>query len=84
MLGELASLSNNIFERRMTTGNGLFALFDSDFEQILEQIDSLRAKTLSNTNLVASRHIKGEKGSLPFDVRRLKMLLFKLPNLKCE
>ena len=56
----------------MSTGNGLFALFGSDFEQILEQIDSLRVKTLSNTNLVASRHIKGEKGSLPFDVRCLK------------
>ena len=68
----------------MSTGNGLFALFGSDFEQILEQIDSLRVKTLSNTNLVASRHIKGEKGSLPFDVRCLKTLLLKLPNLECE
>ena len=30
----------------------------------------LRVKALSNTNLVASRHIKGEKGSLPADERR--------------
>ena len=72
-----------VFERCMSTGNGLFALFGSDFEQILEQSDSLRVKTLSNTNLVTLRHIKGEKGSLPVDVRRLKTLL-KLPNLECE
>jgi len=84
MLGELGSLSNSIFEQCMSTGNGLFALFGSDFEQILEHIVSLRLKTLSNTNLVASRHIEGEKGSLPFDVRRLKTLLLKLPNLQCE
>ena len=30
----------------------------------------LRVKALSNTNLVAPRHIKGEKGSLPADERR--------------
>ena len=66
----------------MSAGNGLFALFGSDFEQILEQIDSLRVKTLSNTNLVASRHIKRDKGTV--DVRRLKTLLLKLPNLECE
>ena len=47
MLGELGSLSNNIFEQRMSTGNGLFTLFGSDFEQILGQIVSLRVKTLN-------------------------------------
>ena len=84
MLGELGSLSNNIFEQRMSTGNGLFTLFGSDFEQILGQIASLRVKTLSNTNLVASRHIKRDKGSPPVDVRCLKTLLLKLPNLECD
>ena len=84
MLGELGSLSNNIFEQRMSTGNGLFTLFGSDFEQILGQIASLRVKTLSNTNLVASRHIKRDKGSPPVDVRFLKTLLLKLPNLECD
>ena len=84
MLGELGSLSNNIFEQRMSTGNGLFTLFGSDFEQILGQIVSLRVKTLSNINLVASRHIKRDKSSPPVDVRCLKTLLLKLPNLECE
>ena len=32
-----------------------------DFEQIWEQIVSLRVKTLSNTNLVVPRHIKKKK-----------------------
>ena len=39
----------------------------------------LRVKALSNTNLVASRHIKGEKGSLSADERRSKTSLLKLP-----
>ena len=63
----------------MSTGNGLFTLFGSDFEQILEQIDSLRVKTLSNTNLVASRHIKRDKGSPPVDVRCLKNVVAQTP-----
>ena len=37
-----------------------------------------KVKTLSNTNLVASRHIKGEKSSLSADVRDSKTLLLKL------
>ena len=62
----------------MSTGSGLFPLFSSDFQQILGQIISLRVKTLSNTKLVASRHIKRGKGSLPGDMQRSKTLL--LPN----
>ena len=54
----------------MSTGSGLFALLGLEFEQILGQIISVRVKTLSNTNMVASRHIKIEKGSLSVDVRR--------------
>ena len=37
-------------------------------------------KTLSNTNVIASRHIRGEKNALPVNVRRSKTLLLKLPN----
>ena len=55
-----------------------FALLSRDFEQILGQIVSLRVKTLSSTNLLAPRHIKREKGSLPVDVRRSKTSPLKL------
>ena len=48
----------------------LFAPLRHDFEQLFRQIVSMRVKTPSNTNLVASRFIKREKGSLPVDVRR--------------
>ena len=49
-----------------------------DFEQIFGQIVSVRIKTLGDTNMVASRLIKREKGSLPVDVRRSKTSLLKL------
>ena len=39
------------------------------FEQIRGQIVSIRVKSFSKTNLVASRYIKREKRSLPVDVR---------------
>ena len=67
-------------QRRMLSGSGLFALLSRGFEQIFGQIASIRMKTLSNTNMVASRLIKREKGSLPVDVRRSKTALLKLPN----
>ena len=51
-----------------------------DFEQIFQQIVSIRAKKLSNTNLAASRHIIGAKSSLAVDVRRSKTLVLKLPS----
>ena len=73
------SLSSGVFDRRTSTANGVFALFGRDFEQILGQIVFLRKKALSNTNLVASRHIKSEKGSLPVDVRRSKTFLLTTP-----
>ena len=42
-------------------------------EQIFGQIVSyLRVKTLRNTDFVATRRIKREKGSLPIEVRRSK------------
>ena len=52
----IGSLSNEVLERRMSTGCGLFALFSRDFEQIRGQNVPLRVKTLSNTNLVALRY----------------------------
>ena len=62
-------------------GSGGFGLFSRDFEQILGQVVSLKVKTLSNTNLVASRRVKREKGSLPVDVPRSKASVLKLPNV---
>ena len=44
------------------------------FCQIFGQIVSIRLKTHSNINLVASRHIEREKASFLVDVRRLKRL----------
>ena len=52
----IGSLGRDVFERRTSTGCGLFALFGRDFEQILGQNVPLRVKTLSNTNLVALRY----------------------------
>ena len=76
------SLSNDVFERHTSTGSGLFAVLGHDFEQIFYQIVSFRVKTLSHTNLVASRLIKREEDSLPLDCRRSKTSLLKLPNTK--
>ena len=53
------------------------------FAQMFVQIVAISVKTLSNTNLVASRLIKREKGSLPVNVRRSKMSLLKLPSISC-
>ena len=64
----------------MSTGSGLFALLSRDFEKFFWQIVSIRIKTLvDNTNMVASRLIKREKGSLPVDMRRSKTSLLELP-----
>ena len=71
----LGSLSNGVFEQRTSTGSGLFASFGSGLVETLGLIVFIREKTLSNTNLLASRHIKREKASLPVDVRRSKTSL---------
>ena len=47
---------------RTPTGSELFSLFGRDFEQIFEQVVSLRVKALSNSNVIGSRHIQREKG----------------------
>ena len=75
----VGSKSNDVFERRASTRSSLFEFYGRDFEQILGQIVSVRVKTLSNINLVASRHINREKGSLPIEVRPSKTSLLKLP-----
>ena len=75
----IGSLSSDVFERRPSTGNGLFAYLSRDFEQIFRQIVSLGIKTLGNINTVASTLTRRENGSLPVDVRRSKTSLLKLP-----
>ena len=70
-----------VFEQYTSTGRRLLTFFGSFYAQIFRQIVSMRTwrvKTLSKTQLVASKHIKREKDSLPVDVRRLKRLLHKL------
>ena len=57
----LRSLSSDVFERRLSTESRLTAVLRCDFEQVFGQIVPLRVQTLSNTNLVASRHIKRKK-----------------------
>ena len=75
----LGSLSSNVFERRTSTGSGLFSFFDGGFAQIFSQIASITVKKLRNTNFISSRHVKRENTSLPVDVRRSKTSLLKLP-----
>ena len=76
----LLKLPNRVFERRTSTGSGLFAFLGGGFSYIFEQIVFVRVKTLGITNLLASRHFKREKASFPVDVRRSKTSLLKLPN----
>ena len=68
----LVNLSKDVFERRTSTGSGLFSFLDSGFAQILGQLVSIIVKTLRNTNLGASRCFKMKKTSLPVDMRRSK------------
>ena len=75
----LGSLSNDVFERRASTGSELLELLGRDFEKSLVQVVFTRVTTLSNTNLAALRHIKREKGSVPVGVRHPKTALLKLP-----
>ena len=52
------------FELRESTENGFFAFLNRGIEQFFGQIFSRRVNALSNTNLIASRHIKRENASL--------------------
>ena len=72
----IASLSSNVFRE--------VSQRKVDFLQtwvLIKQIVSTRVKTLRNTNLVASRHIKRGKISLLVDARCSKTLLLKVPNI---
>ena len=44
------SLSNDVFERRMSIESGLFELFGRDSEQIPVQIVLIKEKRLTNTH----------------------------------
>ena len=63
-------ISTKVCQRLKSNGSGLFAILSHDFEQIFEQILPVRVKSLRNTDLVSSRHLKTEKGSLPVEMRR--------------
>jgi len=62
--GQTGNLSSDVFELRESTENGFFASLNRDFEQFFGQIFSRRVKAVSDTNLLASRHIKRENPSL--------------------
>ena len=73
-------LSNCVFERWTSTGSGLFASLGFGLVQTsLINRFYKRKKKLSNANLLASRHIKREKASLPVVVCRSKTSFLKLP-----
>ena len=65
-------------------GQGSFGdVYTVDYKgQIFRQIVSIRVMTLINTNVVASRHIKGEEVLLPVAVRHSKTPELNL-NFKC-
>ena len=54
-----------------------FCTLELSLCKIFGQIVSLRVKKPNNTNMVALRHMKWEKCSLPVDVRRSKTSLLK-------
>ena len=55
-------------ELRQTSGSCEFVC--SSFAQIFGQVVSIRVKTLSNTNVILSRHIRREETLLPIDMRQ--------------
>ena len=57
------NLSKGVFQRHTSTKDGLFTFLSGGFAQIFSQIVSMRAKKLSNTNFLSSRHVKREKTS---------------------
>ena len=71
------SLSSDVFERRTSTGSGLFALLRRDFDKMFGQIVSARVKTPNNSNLAASRHIKSRRLNDLLAVTRFRWRQFK-------
>ena len=80
----LGSLSKDVFERRTSTGSGLFSFLNGGFAQVFSQITSLTVKKLRNSNFISSRHVKRENALLPVDVRRSKTPLLKLSIFACS
>ena len=72
------SSRGNVFERRTSTGSGLFSFVDGSFDQIFLQIVSIIVKSLRNTNLVAPRRFKMKKDLTSGGRASLKFLLFQL------
>ena len=71
-------LRKDVFERRTSTGSGLFTFLSGIFAQIFGQIVSIIRKRRRITNLVLSIYLKIKNISLPVDLRRLETPLFKL------
>ena len=80
-LSMAGSLGKDVFERRTSTGSGLFRFLNSCYAQVFRGIVFMRVQTLSNTQLLASRYIKREIVSLSVDVRCQKRLC--LNSLMC-
>ena len=74
--------SKDVYSRRTLTRSGLIEFLGSGFAQRLGQIVSISVTTLSNTNLVASIHIKREKSSLPVTCEQQTYFRSSLPFLR--
>ena len=84
LLQTLGSLSKDVFERRTSTGSGLFSFLNGGFAQVFSQITSLTVKKQRNSNFISSKHVKRENALLPVDVRRSKTPLLKLSIFACS
>ena len=80
----LRNLSKGVFERRTSTGSRLFTSLSGGFAQIVSYVVSTSVKKLSNTNFIASRHIKREISSFPVDVRLSKTPLRRFLSDPCQ
>ena len=79
------SLSNNVYERRTSTGNGLFSFFDDGFAQSFSQIATIRVKKLSNTNFISSRHINGKSPHFRLtSVAQKRLCLYQIGGARAE
>ena len=57
---KIGSLSKDVFERRTSTGSGLFSFFDGGFAQIFSHIASITVKKLRNTNFISQGMLRGK------------------------
>ena len=82
LVAPTGSLSNSAFWATDVNRKWAFCNIGCGWVQNPGQIVLIREKKLSNTNFLASRHIKEEKASLPVDVHRSKSCLLRVPNVK--